>query len=176
LVQAGLTRLRDVQTSSEEFRRHVREVSMILFIEAARELETHTVPVTTSLDSTTGQVLSRRIVLVPILRAGLGMVDGIWPVVPSAQLAHIGIYRDEVTAAPHPYYSKFGADLEEADVFVLDPMLATGQTAVEALRQLKARGVRRLALFVWWRRRRGWPCCRRCIRRCLFLRRRLMRG
>jgi uracil phosphoribosyltransferase len=75
------------------------------------------------------------------------MVDGIWPVVPSAQLAHIGIYRDEMTAAPHPYYSKFGADLEEADVFVLDPMLATGQTAVEALRQLKARGVRRLAFI-----------------------------
>lgn len=147
LVQAGLTRLRDVQTSSEEFRRHVREVSMILFIEAARELETHTVPVTTSLDSTTGQVLSRRIVLVPILRAGLGMVDGIWPVVPSARLAHIGIYRDEVTAEPHPYYSKFGADLEEAEVFVLDPMLATGQTAVEALRQLKTRGVRRLAFI-----------------------------
>jgi uracil phosphoribosyltransferase len=120
---------------------------MILFIEAARDLETHTVPVTTSLDSTTGQVLSRRIVLVPILRAGLGMVDGIWPVVPSAQLAHIGIYRDEMTAAPHPYYSKFGAGLEEADVFVLDPMLATGQTAVEALRQLKARGVRRLAFI-----------------------------
>jgi len=144
LLQAGLARLRDRRTACDEFRRHLREMSLLLFIEASRDLETESVPVTTPLEPTTGRVLARPIVLVPILRAGLGMVDGIWPLVPTAQLAHIGIYRDEATALPHPYYSKFGPGLETGEVFLLDPMLATGRSAIEAVNQLKTRGVRRL--------------------------------
>jgi uracil phosphoribosyltransferase len=144
LLQSGLARLRDRQTSCDAFRRHVREMSMLLFVEASRDLETGEVEITTPIEKTTGRVLIHPIVLVPILRAGLGMVDGIWPLVPTAQLAHIGIYRDEETARPHPYYSKFGPALDAADVFLLDPMLATGQSAVEAVNQLKAHGAARL--------------------------------
>lgn len=117
---------------------------MLLFVEASRDLETGAVEVATPLAQTTGRALVHPIVLVPILRAGLGMVDGIWPLVPTAQLAHIGIYRDEQTARPHPYYSKFGPALDTADIFLLDPMLATGQSAVEAANQLKAHGASRL--------------------------------
>jgi Uracil phosphoribosyltransferase len=91
----------------------------------------------TPLERATGVALVRPIVLVPILRAGLGMVDGVWPLAPSAQIAHIGIYRDEATARPQPYYSKFPPTLETANVFLLDPMLAPGQSAVEAANQLK---------------------------------------
>ena len=144
LLQAGLARLRDRRTACDEFRRHLREMSLLLFIEASRDLETESVPVTTPLEPTTGRVLARPIVLVPILRAGLGMVDGIWPLVPTAQLAHIGIYRDEATALPHPYYSKFGPGLATGEVFLLDPMLATGRSAIEAVNQLKTQGVQRL--------------------------------
>ena len=117
---------------------------MLLFVEASRGLKTGEEAVVTPLEPTTGRVMIHPIVLVPILRAGLGMVDGIWPLVPTAQLAHIGIYRDEETARPHPYYSKFGPALGTADVFLLDPMLATGQSAVEAVNQLKAHGATRL--------------------------------
>lgn len=144
LLQSGLARLRDRRTRCDAFRRHVREMSMVLFVEASRELETGEEEITTPLARATGHVLIRPIVLVPILRAGLGMVDGIWPLVPTAQLAHIGIYRDEETARPHPYYSKFGPALGTADVFLLDPMLATGQSAVEAVNQLKAHGASRV--------------------------------
>lgn len=117
---------------------------MLLFVEASRDLETGEEAVVTPLAPTTGRVLVHPIVLVPILRAGLGMVDGIWPLVPTARLAHIGIYRDEETTRPHPYYSKFGPALDPADVFLVDPMLATGQSAVEAVNQLKAHGARRV--------------------------------
>ena len=144
LLQAGLARLRDQRTSCDAFRRHVREMSMFLFVEASRDLETGVEEITTPLGVAAGRVLIHPIVLVPILRAGLGMVDGIWPLVPTAQLAHIGIYRDEETARPHPYYSKFGPALGRADVFLLDPMLATGQSAVEAVNQLKEHGASRV--------------------------------
>jgi uracil phosphoribosyltransferase len=144
LLQSGLTRLRDRRTPSDAFRRHVREMSLLLFVEASRDLETGEESVMTPVAPATGRVLRHPMVLVPILRAGLGMVDGIWPLVPTARLAHIGIYRDEETTRPHPYYSKFGPALEAADVFLLDPMLATGQSAIEAVNQLKAHGVRRL--------------------------------
>ena len=94
-----------------------------------------------------GVAFARRIVLAPVLRAALGMVDGIWPLAPDAEVAHLGICRDEITARPQPYYSKFPADLRGADVFALDPMLATGQSAVEAVNQLKAHGASQLAFL-----------------------------
>lgn len=136
--------MRDKRTSSEEFRRHVREVSALLFAQASADLETVPVEIETPIERTTGTELSRVVVLVPILRAGLGMVDGVWPLVPTAQIAHIGIYRDEATAKPQPYYSKLPPGLGDGDVFLLDPMLATGQSAVEAVNQLKAHGARNI--------------------------------
>ena len=144
LVQTGLARIRDKATPSEDFRRHVREVSALLFAQASADLETVPVEIETPIERTTGAALSRDVVLVPILRAGLGMVDGIWPLIPTAQVAHIGIYRDEVTAKPQPYYSKIPPGLSEGDVFLLDPMLATGQSAVEAVNQLKNYGAKRI--------------------------------
>jgi uracil phosphoribosyltransferase len=144
LVQTGLSRMREKSTPPDDFRRYLREVSALLFAEAARDLEIRPIELTTPLERTTGNALVRPVVLVPILRAGLGMVDGVWPLAPSAQIAHIGIYRDEATARPQPYYSKFPPALDTADVFLLDPMLATGQSAVEAANQLKAYGARHI--------------------------------
>ncbi len=144
LVQTGLGRIRQKSTPSDDFRRHVREVSALLFAEASATLETRSIDIETPVARTTGLTLARPIVLVPILRAGLGMVDGIWPLAPTAQIGHIGIYRDEATARPQPYYSKLPPTLAEADVFLLDPMLATGYSAVEAADQLKAHGAKRL--------------------------------
>jgi len=144
LVLAGLSRLRDKNTSSDDFRRHVREVSALLFAQASADLETRPVEIETPIERTTGTALSRSVVLVPILRAGLGMVDGVWPLIPTAQVAHIGIYRDDATAKPQPYYSKVPPGLGDGDVFLLDPMLATGQSAVEAVNQLKSYGAKRI--------------------------------
>jgi uracil phosphoribosyltransferase len=144
LVLTGLSRLRDKNTSSDDFRRHVREVSALLFAQASADLETRPVEIETPIERTTGTALSRSVVLVPILRAGLGMVDGVWPLIPTAQVAHIGIYRDEATAKPQPYYSKVPPGLGDGDVFLLDPMLATGQSAVEAVNQLKSYGAKRI--------------------------------
>jgi uracil phosphoribosyltransferase len=144
LLEVAVTQLRAATTPSPEFRRKVQEIASLVFIEASRSLELEHVNVVTPMAETSGHALVRPIVLVPILRAGLGMVDGIWPLVPSAQIAHIGIFRDEETALPQPYYSKFPTGLEEADVFLLDPMLATGQSAVEAVRQLLAHGAQRV--------------------------------
>jgi uracil phosphoribosyltransferase len=144
LVLAGLSRLRDKNTSSDDFRRHVREVSALLFAQASADLETQPVEIETPIERTTGTALSRSVVLVPILRAGLGMVDGVWPLIPTAQVAHIGIYRDDATAKPQPYYSKVPPGLGDGDVFLLDPMLATGQSAVEAVNQLKSYGAKRI--------------------------------
>ncbi|MGI8603120.1 MAG: uracil phosphoribosyltransferase [Verrucomicrobiales bacterium] len=147
MAQTALSRLRSIGTRPPDFRRHLREASAVIFIEATRRLETRDVEVTTPLARTSGVSLPRPIVLAPVLRAALGMLDGIWHIAPEAQIAHLGIYRDEVTLRPQPYYSKFPDSLEEADVFALDPMLATGQSAIEAVNQLKAHGARRLTFL-----------------------------
>jgi uracil phosphoribosyltransferase len=142
LVHIGLTRLRMVSTPPAEFRRHLREVAALIFAEATRTLPTREVEITTPLARTTGADFLRPVVLAPILRAALGMVDGIWPALTTAQVAHIGIFRDEATTKPVPYYAKYPADLDKADVFLLDPMLATGQSAAVAADQLKANGAK----------------------------------
>lgn len=144
LVRIGLSRLRDKQTSSDEFRRNLRKVAALLFAQASADLETRPTEIETPIEPATGAELSRPVVLVPILRAGLGMVDGIWPLIPRAQIAHIGIYRDEETALPQPYYSRMPTQPDSVDVFLLDPMLATGQSAVEAATQLKNAGATRI--------------------------------
>jgi uracil phosphoribosyltransferase len=116
----------------------------LLFVEASRDVEVEAIQVTTPLTVTEGAALARPIVLVPVLRAGLGLIDGILDLVPDAVVAHIGIARDEETALPQPYYAKLPGLLGNADVFLLDPMLATGGSAIEAANQLKQAGVKGL--------------------------------
>jgi uracil phosphoribosyltransferase len=147
LAKVHLTALRDVRTSSRTFRRRLNRLGEILFLEASKELETVDTEVETPLIKTTGFALKRTIVLSPILRAGLGLMDGILPLAPDAVVAHLGIARNEATAKPEPYYAKLPAIMPGSDVFLLDPMLATGGSAVEAARQLKAAGAVRLRLL-----------------------------
>lgn len=146
LARVHLSALRDETTATEKFRWHLSRLAGLLFAEAARDLELETVPVKTPLAMTMGHRIRRKVVLSPILRAGLGLVDGILPLVPDMIVAHIGICRNEETALPQSYYAKLPATLADAEVFLLDPMLATGGSAVEAARQLKAAGAVRLRL------------------------------
>lgn len=147
LAQAHLTQMRRVDTPPEKFRWHLQRLAEILFTVAARSLETREVQIQTPLAVTCGTELLRPIILVPILRAGLGLVEAVLPLVPQATVAHLGIARDEETARPRPYYAKLPGHLHLADVFVLDPMLATGGSACMALSQLKAAGAERLTFL-----------------------------
>ena len=144
LAQVHLTAMRAAATPSAEFRWHLQRLAEILFVEAARNLDTESVPIRTPLAATRGTRLVRPIVLAPILRAGLGLQQAIHPLVPEAAVAYVGIRRDEATAQPLPYYANLPAGLEAADVFVLDPMLATGGTSCLAVQQLKQAGACRL--------------------------------
>lgn len=146
LMRVELTLLRNVATTTDGFRASLNRVAELLFMEATRHFETRSVAVMTPLQETVGAVLARPVVLVPILRAGLGLLDGMLDLLPGAVVAHLGIARNEETACPEPYYSKLPAALPESEVLVLDPMLATGGSAVEALRQLKGAGAQRLTL------------------------------
>ncbi|SKB08306.1 uracil phosphoribosyltransferase [Prosthecobacter debontii] len=146
LAQIHLTAIRQTNTPSAQFRWHLQRLAEILFMEASRSLETAAVRVQTPLAETDGAAFARPIVLVPILRAGLGLQEAILPLVPDATVAHVGIARDEETALPMPYYAKLPSILAEADVFLLDPMLATGGSACAAAAQLKAAGASRITL------------------------------
>jgi len=146
LAQVLMTQLRDVSTPSDRFRIAMQRLAALLFMDASREIKVEATDVTTPLTVTQGAKLARPVVLVPVLRAGLGLVDGILHLVPDAVVAHIGIARDEATARPTSYYAKLPSLLSNADVFLLDPMLATGGSAVEAAQQLKAAGTRTLRL------------------------------
>ena len=130
--------LRDVNTPSNQFRGLIKEITELLVYEATRDLPTCVVDVQTPLTVAKCRVIAgRKLAFVPILRAGLGMVDGALELVPSARVGHIGMYRDEETLIPHPYYCKLPKDINERDVIVLDPMLATGGSAVDAIDQIK---------------------------------------
>jgi uracil phosphoribosyltransferase len=142
VVAAGLSILRARTTTPDLFRRHLQEISALLFVEAAREWETRAIQVETPLAPCAGAVLAKPIVLVPILRAGLGMLDGIQRIVPDAAIGHIGLYRDAETLRPVSYYEKVPVNVTAAEVLLLDPMLATGNTACEAASILKAQGAR----------------------------------
>jgi uracil phosphoribosyltransferase len=147
LAQIHLTAMRRKETPPGPFRWHLHRLAEILFTVASRGLETAEVTIQTPLAETQGQTFARPIVLVPILRAGLGLSDAIHALVPEAVVAHIGIARCEETAQPRPYYAKLPVVLHEADVFVLDPMLATGGSASFTLRQLKNAGAERLTFI-----------------------------
>src|SRR4051812_36619288 len=144
LIQHKLTILRDKHTSTRDFKQLVSEIATLMAYEVTKDLATAPVEIETPLERTTGiQVSGKKLTLVPILRAGLGMVDGITQLIPSARVGHIGLYRDHDTLQPVDYYFKIPSDRVERDFFVLDPMLATGGSAVAAVSALKkARGPR----------------------------------
>jgi len=144
LVRHKLTLLRDVNTEPKKFRELVRELAMILAYEATADLKVQERPVLTPMGEAQGYVLTEKIGLVPILRAGLGMVDGIWEMMPGAEVWHIGLYRDEETLKPVFYYSKLPTSPTVDVCLVLDPMLATGGSGVAAVDQLKNWGANRI--------------------------------
>lgn len=138
LIQHKITLLRQKDVSTNSFRRLVQEVSVLMAYEVLREIGTHEVEIETPLESTTGRVIDgKKLVFVSILRAGTGILDGMLEVVPSARVGHIGLYRDPKTLVAVEYYFKMPGDLHERDVVVVDPMLATGHSAVAAVDRLR---------------------------------------
>ncbi|HEY57705.1 MAG TPA: uracil phosphoribosyltransferase [Anaerolineae bacterium] len=144
LIEHKLTLLRDKRIDSTRFRQLVREIATLLTYEATRDLATEPLEVETPLMKAQGVQLRDRIGLVPILRAGLGMVEGVWALLPSAQVWHIGLYRDERTLKPVEYYNKFPVEPTVSLCLILDPMLATGGSAVATADILKRWGVKRI--------------------------------
>jgi uracil phosphoribosyltransferase len=140
LVQVKLTELRDARTGSSGFRARLNELSTLLVFEATRSLATRPECIDTPLAPCEGRALVRPLIVAPILRAGLGLVESMLDLLPGVSVAHIGMYRDEKTHRPQSYYFKAPAHLDRADVIVLDPMLATGFSATGAVTQLKAAG------------------------------------
>jgi uracil phosphoribosyltransferase len=144
LVAYKLTKLRDINTSPKKFRELIREVSSLLTYEATADLGTTPLEVTTPMGEAHGVDLADKIGLVPILRAGLGMVEGVWGLMPNAEVWHIGLYRDEKTLKPVEYYNKLPVSPTVQVCLVLDPMLATGGSAVATIDILKRWGVERI--------------------------------
>ena len=145
MVQHKLSKLRNKDTSSKDFRALVRELALFEGYEATRDLALEDVEVETPICKTTcKQVSGKKMVIVPILRAGLGMVDGMLNLIPAAKVGHIGMYRNEETLVPVEYYCKLPNDINEREVFVLDPMLATGGSACDAIGQIKKRGAKHI--------------------------------
>lgn len=143
LIQHKIGIMRRVETGSKDFRTLVSEVAMLECYEATRELELADVEIETPICKTTVKELKgKKLAIVPILRAGLGMVEGMQAMIPAAKVGHIGLYRDEETAMPIEYYCKLPADCDSREVFVVDPMLATGGSAVAAIQMLKDKGVK----------------------------------
>ena len=149
LLQHKLSILRDEHTGTNEFRKVVSEIASLMTYEATRDLPLTTKHIKTPLCEMDAPTLAgRKFVVVPILRAGLGLVDGVLRMVPSARVGHIGMYRDEETLEPHPYFCKMPKDVAERDVLIVDPMLATGGSAAEAIDEMKKRGCKHIKLMV----------------------------
>ncbi len=144
LAKVKLTRLRDERTAPREFRRNAQELAVLLAFAATRDIETAVERIRTPLAETDGTKLVRPIVVVPILRAGLGMSEAILPFLDDATVGHIGMRRDEITHLPSSYYFNAPAQLAEADVLVVDPMLATGHSSADAITKLKQEGAKRI--------------------------------
>ena len=145
LVQHKITRLRDKTTGTNEFRSLVEEIGMLMGYEALSDLPTEEIEIETPLEVTLSPVIAgRKLAVVPILRAGLGMVSGIQALVPTAKVGHIGLYRDPETHEPVEYYCKLPSPIEERVIVVTDPMLATGGSACDALKLIKQHGGRKI--------------------------------
>ena len=144
LIQNKLTRLRDVNTKNHNFRLLLEELTALMVYEITRDYPLRNVEVTTPLETMTGKVLDTSVVLVPILRAGTGMLGGVLNLVPTARVGHIGLYRDPETLRPVEYYAKFPQAIREAQVILVDPMLATGGSAIVGIDILKREGARKI--------------------------------
>lgn len=145
LIQHKISLLRDKNTGAKEFRELVSEIAMLMCYEATRDLPLVEVEIETPVAVAKTKVISgRKLAFVPILRAGLGMVEGVLQLVPAAKIGHIGLYRDPETLKPVEYYCKLPVDVTRREVIVVDPMLATGGSAIDAITMLKAKGVKHL--------------------------------
>lgn len=145
LIHHKLALIRDETTGTKDFRQTVSEIGMLMAFEISRDLPTIDVDVKTPVGIAHVKKLAKEMVVVPILRAGLGMVDGILALIPTAKVGHVGLYRDEETLEPHLYYAKFPSVITEAEVLVVDPMLATGGSVSQAIDILKRRGVKHIS-------------------------------
>ena len=144
LIQNKLTRLRDVNTKNHNFRLLLEELTALMVYEITRNYPLREVSITTPLEKTTGMILDTSVVLVPILRAGTGMLGGVLDLIPTARVGHIGLYRDPKTLQPVEYYAKFPKTLGDAQVILVDPMLATGGSAIVGIDILKREGARKI--------------------------------
>jgi len=141
LIQHKITKLRDKNTGTNEFRKLIEEIAMLMGFEALRDLPLEDIEVETPIETCKSPVIAgKKLAIVPILRAGLGMVSGITALTPTAKIGHIGLYRDEVTHEPHEYYCKLPSPIELRTIIVLDPMLATGGSASDAIKMIKEHG------------------------------------
>lgn len=148
LIQHKLTMLRDKETGPKDFRKMVAEIAMLMCYEATSDMKLEDHPVETPLEETVGDILKgKELAVVPVLRAGLGMVDGIIKLVPNAKVGHIGIYRDPELEEPIEYYCKLPVDCAERDVILLDPMIGSGRTASAAIALLKEKGIRHIKVM-----------------------------
>ena len=145
LIQHKIGFIRRTSTGTKDFRQTISEIAMLICYEATRDLQLDDVEIETPICKTTVKELKgKKLAVVPILRAGLGMVDGMLQLIPSAKVGHIGLYRDPVTVKPVEYYCKLPADCNEREVFVVDPMLATGGSSVAAIQMLKDKGCKNI--------------------------------
>ena len=141
LIQHKLTMIRDKNCGTKVFREVVNEIAMLMAYEVSRDMPLEDLVIETPIEESTQKTLSgQKVAIIPILRAGLGMVDGILELIPAAKVGHIGMYRDEETLEPHEYFVKLPEDIDERQLFIVDPMLATGGSAIMAIDALKKRG------------------------------------
>ncbi len=146
LIRHKLTIMRKKETSSKDFRENLDEIGMLMGYEVTRNLPEVDFPIETPMAPTTGHKLAKSVVIVPILRAGLGMTSGLQQLVPTAKVAHIGMYRDEETLQPHVYLQKYPQDFASSEVIIVDPMLATGGSSVAAIDLVKKQGAKNIRL------------------------------
>lgn len=146
LITHKLTQMRKVTTNTKDFRENLDEIAELMAYEVCRDLPVKPVSIETPVAPCTGFELSKEVIIVPILRAGIGLLDGIRRLVPTAKVGFIGMYRDEETLVPHEYFAKFPNGMDDAIVMIVDPMLATGGSAIDAIEAVKKRGAKQIKL------------------------------
>ena len=146
LILHKLTIMRNKETGTKDFRENLDEIAELMAYEVFRNIPVRPVNIETPMGPTVGYELDKPVVIVPILRAGVGLLDGIRRLVPTARVGFVGMYRDEETLEPHEYFAKFPKDLDKSTVLVVDPMLATGGSAIDAIKLVKDRGARNIKL------------------------------
>ena len=146
LIKHKLSIMRRKETGTKDFRQNLDEIGGLMVYEVTRDLELNEIEIETPICKTTGYELAKEVVIVPILRAGLGVVNGIQNLIPTARIAHVGMYRDEETLEPHPYFEKYPSGMDQAAVIIVDPMLATGGSSVAAIDMVKKQGAKSIKL------------------------------